>query len=221
MKNTTFAFMLLISFAFPSCHKNESVNEPINDLLKAAFNYKPGTYWIYRDSLSGNVDSFFVTRNSDGISNPSGNNTVEVMNIYISEYNIAPIPVNTDTQSWVLYYERNCLDLIYNPYDPNYLGGFSFAPVINYPYEDILYGSPDLGSSFIDTAFTINLFQNYVLNGNSFSNVAEINHRYDSVLNDWFYISPDVGIFKMRFNQTWGDTLYKIWEIQRWHIVKQ
>lgn len=69
-------FISIIFLAFYSCKKNDTPQrDPCNGtygdtaLLSAqlsGFRYKPGTYWILRDSISGNADSVFVTRYHEG-----------------------------------------------------------------------------------------------------------------------------------------------------------
>lgn len=51
-----FGFIACIMLA---CTKAEP-NLAIDSGLEAAFDYQKGTYWIYKDSLSGRIDSLYV-----------------------------------------------------------------------------------------------------------------------------------------------------------------
>jgi len=66
-----------------SCKKNNNPVINVNTALKAAFNYMPGTYWIYKDSISGRIDSFFVTLHQDN-TGTGAFVTVEGIYIYLS-----------------------------------------------------------------------------------------------------------------------------------------
>ena len=46
--------------------KKKNRNIPISADLKKFFSYKPGTYWIYKDSVNGQIDSFAVLSNTFG-----------------------------------------------------------------------------------------------------------------------------------------------------------
>ena len=64
---------ILCAVVLFGCTRSKSVNTPVNSDLIASFNYKPGTYWIYRDSISGEIDSFFVRSNTAETSYLNGN----------------------------------------------------------------------------------------------------------------------------------------------------
>ena len=64
MKNILFiAGFVLIAFMY-SCNKNNTHEVHISSDLLSHFSVKPGTYWIYKDSITGRTDSFFVRSNS-------------------------------------------------------------------------------------------------------------------------------------------------------------
>jgi hypothetical protein len=41
-------------------NSNQGVEIPIKTFILNDYKYLPGSYWIYRDSLSGRVDSFLL-----------------------------------------------------------------------------------------------------------------------------------------------------------------
>jgi len=196
----------------------------INAGLKAAFNYKPGTYWIYRDSVSGMTDSFFVTDNEPSVSSTTPHDPreavhTEIITISISDVNIAPVPANTTINQWTLSYSGVNMYLATDMLE--------YQPVTTYPFpsDSILsdYNSP------ADTGRFTNIYISYQVSGNTFANVGAINHRgyvdrsYTNqpnyTYNDWFCLSADAGFVKMIFNHP-QDSSYRVWELQRYKIVK-
>ncbi|PQJ11874.1 hypothetical protein CJD36_008755 [Flavipsychrobacter stenotrophus] len=64
MKNTFLVVLVcVIVFCITSCHKSYTTFSPIDPYLLAHYNFQPGTYWIYRDSVTGKEDSIIVYRN--------------------------------------------------------------------------------------------------------------------------------------------------------------
>jgi len=60
--------ILIFSTLIYSCGKSESdATRPINSDLLKYFSYKPGTYWVYKDSIAGEVDSFYSKRTNISI----------------------------------------------------------------------------------------------------------------------------------------------------------
>ena len=215
--------------ALHGCHQgNNTTTISVNPALKAAFNYKVGTYWIYQDSLSGEVDSFFVWLNTDfyslyypvGTSNPQKN--IEAIGIDVTEYNVSPI-FPPDTQSWAYYYTDFEIDLQYN--SSAYEGKIVYDAFINYPNDTMLSGEGyGINSISADTGKVINIYNQLIVNGQTFSNVIEVNHFMQFpgyTHHDTFLVAPSTGIIKMKLNHPL-DSLNKrrVWELQRYHIVK-
>jgi len=222
MKIILLSATIVTSMLFHACNKSHKVY-PVNANLKAAFNFQQGSYWIYKDSLSSRIDSFFVTSNNHkNYPGSVGNSYTEDIQINISEYNIYPLPI-TDTQTWMFEYISNSFNAYF--YTKNiYSGYISYTPIVNYPYTDTL-SSP--ASYYPDTATLDNIYNAYALNGQSFTNVAKVNHKADWTFdvnfplysfNDYFYIAPNVGLIKIVQNHP-QDSVYHVWELQRWHVV--
>jgi hypothetical protein len=229
-KNIGIAFIIFFVFLH-SCKKpgGNVTNYPINAELRAAFNFQPGTYWIYKDSISGRVDSFFVTSNNliRGYSS-ADNYSMDELTIFISEYSIYPA-FKANIQTWQFLYETTMFNVLY-PESKIYTAQVQYEPLINYPFQSALL---DFGISpaYSDIGNVINVFNSYSINGLVFSNVGEVNHYANDIpqnfnpnsptynYDDVFYISSDVGIIKMKLNHP-QDSINRVWEIQRWNIVK-
>lgn len=61
----------MIAILAIGCKKKEEFSKTIDPKMKQYFSFQPGTYWIYKDSVSGKEDSFYVSQNTtttkDGI----------------------------------------------------------------------------------------------------------------------------------------------------------
>jgi len=215
-------FFLVILTTFYACKKNNGiVNYPIDADLKAAFNYQVGTYWIYRDSISGRIDSFAVTKNvfTPGSQTAAigGNYTLDGIEIYITEYNGGS---KTDTTGWAIVLFTNCEELIC--YSNYFIGQeyFDFDPNFNFPFK---IGSPSIigGEQLNDVAYLMNIFSNYQINGNNFTDVAEISHnyRYNNDYSDVIYVNATAGMIKMDISDNYN-SIYRVWELQRYNVVK-
>jgi hypothetical protein len=226
MKNLNYPlFILLAAILFCySCNTKDSTSGlphyTIDADLKAAFNYKLGTYWIYRDSISKRVDSFAVRSNSFSTGTVAGNYTIDGIGIAITEYNGGS---TIDTSAWIMSLSVNFINLIWYQ---NYLSGqeyFDLDPAFNYPFK---LGSLSIiggGSGSDNSDGTLNIFSSFSLLNNTFNDVVETYHsyKYASTIGyyDLFYANADVGFIKMAINDYYNK-INKVWEIQRWHIVK-
>jgi hypothetical protein len=64
MKVWIILFAAFFYWILSSCSRVKPFNIDVNGQLKSHF-FKKGTYWIYRDSISGQIDSFYVTSTYD------------------------------------------------------------------------------------------------------------------------------------------------------------
>jgi len=223
MKKAAFLVAIICMMTMHSCKKNNNPVVNVNAALKAAFNYMPGTYWIYKDSISGRVDSFFVTRQYD-ITGIGASVTIEYVFIYISEYD-EDSTSSFDTVGWLLTCTSNEIDLNFVT-KKDFAGSINYAPLIDYPFLDPL--ESDGYTEGNEDSAEVSILSDYTVNGRNFSNVGVVNEHVNHppflnyglyTTNDWFYICPEAGIIKMRLNHP-QDSLNRVWELQKWHIVK-
>jgi len=217
MKYIVLATSIIVFVAF-GCQKQQLPHYTINPALMKAWGFKTGTYWIYQDSLSGEVDSFVVestqTKTNLGTS------------ISEDEYDINIGTYKSD--SFNIYYRMALSDsgLVFNNDDyatemePNLQYGVFMYPIY-------------VGQSYIvtvnDSTFVSDIFSSLSINNNMYKNVAQIHHyssidrdlNYGGVMkhDDWFYACDNVGFVKMVFNHP-EDSLYRNWELLRYHIEK-
>jgi len=211
------AFFILFSFAFWGCHKKEESKvtyAKIDEGLKKAFNFKQGSYWIYRDSLTGRIDSFITVANYlDSTAYVKGGYKESLpaynIKIYISEFNLLSPSGEVSKWEWQLVSNKVFLNLI-TQYGQEYAD-----QLFDFPLVKGMKGFGPAGEYLCVDSFT-----SFALLGNTHNNVFELHHfnRSSSVIDDWFFINNDVGIIKMR--AVCLDSVYHVWELQRSHIVK-
>jgi hypothetical protein len=189
--------------------------------IQANFNYKPGTYWIYQDSLSGQVDSFYVTDNGGLRSTDENGVYLDAIGIIIKQKNISSIP-GDDTIEWELGLMSNYISLSLQigktGKSTDYI---EFPTFITYPFT---LGQPiprDFGGTS-GGANVVSILSSYTLNARAYASVAVldiINSSPQYNFNDQFFISADAGILKMKLNHA-NDGLLRNWELIRYNIVR-
>ena len=60
-----YSIIIFLSIIFFSCCKKKPYERFIPADLKAYWDFKPGTYWIYQDSITGAIDSVYVTKRTN------------------------------------------------------------------------------------------------------------------------------------------------------------
>jgi len=209
MKNVFIILSGLVLVQLCACQKQSShPHEPIDSLLVQNFNYKVGTYWIYKDSLTNEKDSFFVTDNTFSSANSSSNSQslTDLITINISQSNS-----NSIKAKWSLILSHNVMDCVYN-------GSISIQ------YNDFIYVPFTvglLGYNEEDSGFVISVNNTDTVNSNYYSSVVKFKHINDAGtvfphFDNTFYFNMAAGIIKMELNQ---DTHY-IWELQQYKIIK-
>ncbi len=223
--------VVLICCVLCACNKPvKVVKVPLDPGLKAAFNFLPGTYWIYKDSATGIVDSFFVTSEVDEYPQTTASSgTVKVgeyIQIFISEVNTSPLPLSKDTVIWQFNLTDKMLSAYYT--EKKIIGGeISYVPLINFPFEHTLTAYGPLPTYSRATGTVYGLGNTIQINGETYEDLALVNwqayipaningyigapYSYD----DWFFISKGIGLVKMRINHP-QDSLNRVWELQRY-----
>ena len=225
MKNLVILISLLLTGAI-GCHKDSVPNYPVDADLKKAFNFKVGSYWVYEDSISGRIDSFYVSENVAQNEFYSGTPSYTEDNIAISIKELNINSYSNDTLGWTLIYDRNWINLGELNLPNIKKGVLAYNPFSTYPYDTNLatHDAPN---------FTpiINVYNSYEINGQLFSNIEVVNcvlnltaaqnyplgTAYNS--NNWFYLCPNVGFIKIVINQP-QDSIYRVWLLQRFKVVQ-
>jgi hypothetical protein len=229
MKNFP-AITIFICFAliFSNCKKTKHlpvVDLDVDSAVFTHFSFLPGTYWIYKDSVSGRTDSFFVRSNV--YTKQSDQNTVYNYHLVT----VVDVCLDTlakyrgDSANWVFNFQGQniIVDYYYGQTNNTWYGwkrDLRYSPLFSYPFQSGIINST------ADTATLIRLDSNFILGGNSYPNVATIHHYVTpdsstgvniTTLNDWFFINDDVGIVQMYLNHP-KDSLYRVWKLLRYNI---
>jgi len=219
MKNALPVFLFLFVVVV-GCNKKDSQQHITIDAdIVANFGYKVGSYWIYKDSLSGQVDSFYVYQNN-GIGSIEDNGTlVDGIGIYLNQEKISG-PGVADTIKWVFDLESNfiALGLTLTRFG-QIVDQISFPVFISYPFS---LGHPSGNRKGISGGNVTEILPTYLLNGNSYDSVAVLTYNGNVngyPINDTYYINTKIGVVKMSLNHVNGSVL-RVWELQRWNIVK-
>ncbi len=218
MKNV---FIILTVFVLLAACTKEQLSDNIffdKDVRQKYF-YKKGSYWIYRDSISGRVDSFYVSEIythvpeakatwyqdeeemaitiTQKISDTSIKDIIKWDIRYIAKTSVISDYSRNSATNSILFYTNNSR-VLYNPRSN--------------------YKIPELGQVFSNF-----LIGDFKLGTKNFQNVCEIHcENIDNNKNDCtFYFNDSVGYIKMRFNFD-NDTfkIKEVWELQRWHVIK-
>lgn len=196
MKNlliTLAALVLLVG-----CKKKESILK-LSDEVKRNFSFKPSSYWIYRDSISGRVDSFYLESvqfrlDSSYLYTISDKTICEKMTI-----NIVQTSLSTP------YSENSIWSL-------RILQHFGNEFKTSFEKNNIEIKTISANSFYLSKGIEKEL----KVQSNTFVDV-----HYFEEPNILFYIKEDIGYIKMRLNYDDGTTkINEVWELQRWHIIK-
>lgn len=217
--------ILLTLIIIAGCSKELEFKSVYIDLaLKAKYNFKKGSYWIYKDSISGRIDSFYLLQTNNYI--PTSISHQRQLNEFLDIYIVQKIGTTliNDSIRWeivleardkllpslVSFYFRKMLDTsitFYNFYTSNLLS--NQRVIYNYNYTS--------------TGGSMKLLDNFYLLGNVYNNVAEI--HFGNVANNkndcTYYFNDSVGYIKMHIhNEDTHNTINEVWELQRWYVIK-
>lgn len=209
MKNLYLLFICL-AVTISACHKTSIPRYPLSAALKANFGYKIGSYWVYRDSVSGETDSFYTYKSSFYTAN-EGDALVDRMDIFIKNFATNEIwtVLLIDSTFSIAFVNDN--DVIQTQLNLN---------LFTYPFlleQMIRYGEDD--------GYVVSVLTSFTINGLQFSNTIISSHKNFSnripliIYNDAFYVDSYGGIVKVIFNHP-QDSVFRTLELQRYNIVK-
>ena len=165
MKYYIACFFVLSLIAF-GC-KKKPVSRVDAD-LKAAFSYQPGTYWTYKDSLTGAVDSFVIKTNDDNFST-NDDGTIETIGMYMAEYTVSSSYLDTSLWQFNLVGQEISLTWDQTKSIPRINQIIHYNPLTFYPFKNGLLP----GSYFV--GLVTNIDPLYTVDTKTYNNVEEIN----------------------------------------------
>jgi hypothetical protein len=222
-------FVILIPFLFFLACKKKNPGQPpvyVSYQLKSYFDYKVGSYWIYKDTVTGDEDSFSVYSYTDDTTSIN-NVSTETVSINMRDYTIYKASI-TDSAEWDFTLQENNSGLRYNslPTSSSAFHYVTYSPLTEGIPFNLLTGNISTPNCSA-TNYAIKFLTNYntidstITNPSTYSNVYQINYQSASggcspaALNDWIYITKSFGIVKMNINNSY---LKKVLELQSCHI---
>ena len=186
---------LIVFFVLAAlCACTRKPYNPISADVKAKFNYQPGTYWVYRDTLSGETDSFCVTTNA--VQNTDVLNESIFMNI--ARYDLTA-PADSGMLRCVL--------------SQNYIQTYALNITVTYPFTV---------GTIADVA-VLTTGTTYNINGQTFTNVAQITRtiKTPDTYTDTLYMNADVGIIQItEYRKIDTVATTKVFALQKWNIIR-
>lgn len=222
--------VLLVFFImlFEGCKKNDNPSIiPVEAGLKSNFSYKTGSYWIYKDSVSGAIDSAFVTSNITDYYYPGcvlsqGESKLESIEITVKVSGNNP----SDSECWYFQMSDSTFSLaMYNNRDS--VESRLRMALFKYPFVNVaaLHGGGCSPST--DSGSVTDIIPVVSIGGQNYSNAARSGHAESSyngdpsgrwAYNDCFYVNEKAGLVKIVFNHPY-DSIHRVLELQRYRIV--
>lgn len=208
MKQLNLLIFLLVLYGivfFVSCSKEKEKGTHLNKLdagLEQNFLYKTGSYWIYRDSVTGVVDSFVVTASnkSETTDTTCANCDKEIASLTIKPYRDNVM----DSMSMYIQMQKQALTYRCVTYQSIFVGGFPGQ--VTYPF--------------------VTTHPSYSLNGTAYANVREAFVNSYLQANDTvtyfsrpYYVNEEVGLIKFTVPYR-ADTSFFVWELVRANVIR-
>lgn len=193
--------LLIALFFFTACKKERILY--ISDDIKRNFSYKPGSYWIYRDSVSGREDSCYVVDKNISMVDIYDRSTSQNYDKYES------LHINLRVAS--LGHSYKFENTIYIKND-----NFIYMFGSNYTYSFRVFGCPlPISTSSINKyryGNTIEFLPSININGKEFINNFKMNND-DGLC----YFNNNVGVIKL---STVLDSTSYNYELIRYRVIK-
>lgn len=222
--------ILLASLSLFSCNKKEPP-VPVDPLIKKKFGFKPGSYWIFRDSISGRVDSCYLYSSDYRTSTVDKSVLYEYEILYI-QLKQRPLDTTIPTSRFWSYSfsETNSLSCSVLAKDK----GFDD---LRYPFFFATYPLPG-GLTYLSLQpQSYSQLENFVflpdfsLSGHTYKSVTDV-HLVDNFPGEYFkrevLLNDSVGFIKIAldhidYNPSSRDTsrrIHEVWELQRSKVLK-
>jgi hypothetical protein len=209
---------------FSNCSKlqHKSIVELDDDTsFTGLYNYKPGSYWIYTDTISGRTDSFFVRANSY-IQVGASNQIYDYHKVYVAEHNLdGTNPADSALWVWDFQGYNISLDYYYNVQAIGWKTDVSYNPLFTYPVP--------LGpiASTSDTASVVAIYNVDTISHIPMSAVVVIRQYAadtttgtpGTTFDDSFYINDTLGIVQMSLDHPLH-AINRFWRLKRYKVVR-
>ncbi len=218
--------LVALMIVLQACKKTGTTIYSVDAGLKTAFDYKPGSYWIYKDSLTGAIDSAYVTANQQTFYLAGGcllepnEPKIELLSISltVSDGNAS------DSEHWFFSMREKDFNIGFTNNNDKVESNVGFN-LFTWP----LAVSPAQNGSGcvpgLDSGAVTDIIPEVSLNGQAYGNAARSAHKpltgrdTSMVYNDCFYVNQNAGIIKLVFDHP-TTSVHRVLELQRYHIVR-
>ena len=213
-----FVIVVVLLAAFCGCRQKVTFH-PINLALKKAFNYQVGSYWIYKDSITGVIDSLYVTSSVYGAFQIN-NNPLEMRDLLGIDFSVND-GNSSHIEKWAISAYENIFE--FHKFGSGYDGveniiGEEMPLDVPFPFTDTTSWSES-------DSFYVRILPTFNVNSKVYTNTVLISLNNDyrikstAMYNDLFYIDTAIGIVKFVFNHE-SDSILRIMVLQRYHVIK-
>jgi hypothetical protein len=229
MKNITH-FFLLFTILISGCRPDEITgpSSPYEHTLyipqeaKDYCYFQPGTYWVYQDSATGELDSVYVYEADAGIDTVTATQTNPTEGIFEWLYcNKKSTRDGYEYNSWIdMSYATPAIDASTKVYTSKTRPGDPVGEILHFgfPLNAISKTYYDFWNMSIDTIFVVRL-ENYLLSSPSgtYSNIILSRHTHNpfNPLRASFYFAPNIGLVRAEQPDSG-----RVWKLLRANIVQ-
>jgi hypothetical protein len=216
MKTKQFLLYLVVCSLAACTHQNDYPTIFIDNTIKQIYNDKVGSYWIYKDSITSELDSFVLVSSELGIDASSADihgEKYEYLNLGIKQLGYNKPDSSAIDFKFQTFHPYNQFTFIINNvsqnqaqfwFDASCKNGFTRDPTN--AVTQFVFSTP------------------IILGSNSFRNVTCFTLMEKATLTYYSscYWSDTVGLIKIRtpYEDIAGNKQIKVLELQRWHIIK-
>jgi hypothetical protein len=126
-----------------------------------------------------------------------------------------------DSETWQIFLEDSTFRLSFTNNQDKIENGLGYK-LFTYPIRTGNVHNSTGCLLSLDSGGVTDIINEMAMNNNSYSNTAKCNRSQQNNMysyNDWFYVSPAAGFVKLVFNHPM-DSVYRVLQLQRYHIVK-
>ena len=223
-----FTILMLASglLLLQSCIKTKVYS--VNSDMKSVFNYKPGSYWIYKDSITGVIDSVYVTANQDEMQDGGGCVIIAYApKIKIEEIGISLFVSNgnpSDSEQWYFNMQQSQFNISFRN-NMDFVESEMRFNLFSWPLAVSKTQSSSGCDPGLDSGAVTDIIPEVAVGGQSYTNAARSAHLISSGMsnnlyyNDCFFVNQEAGIIKIVFDHP-SDSVHRVLELQRYHLVR-
>ncbi|MBS1584002.1 MAG: hypothetical protein JSS82_00430 [Bacteroidetes bacterium] len=196
-----FSTLCFVSIMSCSTKKQDTKYYHLPDGLLDYFDYQDGTYWLFRDSLTGDNDSLIATNYRTAKEGPENGLSWDKINVTLIDYHITTGQKDTFVMS--LSSE----------------GDLDFCDLYDNQQHLRLYGNLTYRYPFFETSGAVERknFTSLFTNNNSYANPYRYYWQIDNDHFDEIIINHDSGFIRIGFNDS---AAHRILQLHHSHIIR-